>query len=75
MIFFGIRLFYFLHLLLMNKKKNTSNNSTFTFKTNTGFQVLCVTFLTSIRSILELFLEFFKSDTIKLPIAYANIRV
>lgn len=59
----------------MNRQKNTTNKRTFTSKINTGFQVLCVTFLTSIRSILELFLEFFRSDTIKLPIIYANIRV
>ena len=59
----------------MNKKNNSTTYSTFTLKTNTGFQVLCVTFLTSIRTILGLFLELFKSDTIKLPIIYANIRV
>ena len=59
----------------MNKKKNSTTNSTFTLKTNTGFQVLCVAFLTSIRTILGLFLELFKTETIKLPIVYANIRV
>lgn len=59
----------------MNKKKNSTTNSTFTLKTNAGFQVLCVTFLTSIRTILGLFLEMIKSETEKLPIVYANIRV
>jgi hypothetical protein len=59
----------------MIKNNNTTTNSTFTLKTNTGFQVLCVAFLTSIRSILGLFLELFKSDNTKLPIVYANIRV
>jgi hypothetical protein len=36
---------------------------------------LCVVFLTSIRTILGLFLEIIKSETEKLPIVYANIRV
>jgi hypothetical protein len=59
----------------MKNNTNSTNNSTFTLKTNSGFQVLCVTFLTSIRTILGLFLELFKSETEKLPIVYANIRV
>ncbi|GAA4055998.1 hypothetical protein GCM10022388_23250 [Flavobacterium chungnamense] len=59
----------------MKNNTNTTINSTFTLKTNSGFQVLCVTFLTSIRTILGLFLELFKSETEKLPIIYANIRV
>ena len=59
----------------MKNNTNTTTNSTFTLKTNSGFQVLCVAFLTSIRTILGLFLELFKSETEKLPIIYANIRV
>jgi len=59
----------------MKNNTNTTTNSTFKLKTISGFQVLCVTFLTSIRTILGLFLEFFKSETEKLPIVYANIRV
>lgn len=59
----------------MIKNNNSTTNSTFTLKTNTGFQVLCVAFLTSIRTILGLFLEITKSETEKLPIVYANIRV
>ena len=60
---------------MMNKNNNTTTYSSFTLKTITGFQVLCVTFLTSIRTILGLFLEIIKSETTKLPIVYANIRV
>ncbi|WP_395043240.1 hypothetical protein [Flavobacterium sp.] len=60
---------------MMNKNNNTNTYRSFTLKTNTGFQVLCVTFLTSIRTILGLFLEIIKSETTKLPIVYANIRV
>jgi len=59
----------------MKNNTNSTTNRTFTLKTNSGFQVLCVTFLTSIRTILGLFLELFKSETEKLPIVYANIRV
>ncbi len=59
----------------MIRNNNTNATSTFTLKTNTGFQVLCVAFLTSIRTILGLFLEIIKSETEKLPIVYANIRV
>ena len=59
----------------MKNINNTTTNSTFTQKTNSGFQVLCVVFLTSIRTVLGLFLELFKSETEKLPIVYANIRV
>ena len=59
----------------MKNNTNTTSNSTFTLKSNSGFQVLCVTFLTSIRTILGLFLDIFKTETEKLPIIYANIRV
>jgi len=59
----------------MIKNNKTNANRTFTLKTNSGFQVLCVVFLTSIRTILGLFLEIIKSETEKLPIVYANIRV
>lgn len=59
----------------MKNNTNTTANSTFTLKSNSGFQVLCVTFLTSIRTILGLFLDIFKTETEKLPIIYANIRV
>lgn len=59
----------------MKNNTNTTTNSTFTLKTKSGYQVLCVAFLTSIRTILGLFLELFKSETEKLPIVYANIRV
>ncbi|RAR70679.1 hypothetical protein CLV55_11079 [Flavobacterium aciduliphilum] len=57
-------------------KNNFSNKQrAFTLKTSSGFQVLCVAFLTSVRTILGLFLELFKTETPKLPIIYANIRV
>lgn len=59
----------------MIKNSNTTNYSDSKLKTITGFQVLCVTFLTSIRTILGLFLEINKTETTKLPIIYANIRV
>jgi len=59
----------------MIKNSNTINYSTSRLKANTGFQVLCVAFLTSIRTILGLFLEIIKTETTKLPIIYANIRV
>ncbi|HCQ13969.1 MAG TPA: hypothetical protein DIU01_12010 [Flavobacterium sp.] len=59
----------------MNKKNSTNRNSQFLLKTNAGFQVLCVAFLTSIKMILNLILDIIKTDTIKLPIVYANIRV
>lgn len=59
----------------MIKNSNTTTHRAFKQKTNTGFQVLCVAFLTSIRTILGLFLEIIKTETTKLPIIYANIRV
>jgi hypothetical protein len=59
----------------MNKKNNNTKNSHFLLKSNAGFQVLCVTFLTSIKMILNIILDITKTDTIKLPIVYANIRV
>jgi hypothetical protein len=59
----------------MNRKNNTTINSQFLHKSNAGFQVLCVTFLTSIKMILNIILDITKTDTIKLPIIYANIRV
>ncbi|KGD67728.1 hypothetical protein B0A61_07175 [Flavobacterium aquatile LMG 4008 = ATCC 11947] len=59
----------------MNKKNIINRNRQLLLKTNAGFQVLCVAFLTSIKMILHLILDITKTDTIKLPIVYANIRV
>lgn len=60
----------------MNKNTyNAKHGNVSNQKPTTGFQVLCVTFLTSIRTILGLFLETAKTENEKLPIIYANIRV
>jgi hypothetical protein len=68
-------LILFFTFVVMNKKNNNTKNSHFLLKSNAGFQVLCVTFLTSIKMILNIILDITKTDTIKLPIVYANIRV
>lgn len=59
----------------MNRKIITYINEDFLRRNNAGFQVMCVTFLTSIKMILHIILDITKTDTIKLPIVYANIRV
>ena len=59
----------------MNRKNHTIINNELLLKNKAGFQVLCVTFLSSIKMILNIILDIIKTDTIKLPIIYANIRV
>lgn len=59
----------------MNRKNHTIINNELLLKNKAGFQVLCVPFLSSIKMILNIILDIIKTDTIKLPIVYANIRV
>jgi len=59
----------------MKNNTNLPFNFTLSFKTSSCFWVLSVLYLSTIKTILGLFLALFKSETEKLPIIYANIRV